>query len=126
MQHPSTNPSVVVDVDVRIDHAREMFETPQELDALDALLAKSFAGAGEHLTGIITDERRLTARDLVRYLEGTRHFVVATVTKSGEPRCSAVDGLFLHGHLWFTTSARFPEGEAPRGTTGAERGARGG
>lgn len=30
--------------------------------------------------------------------------MVATVTKSGEPRCSAVDGLFLHGHLWFTTS----------------------
>jgi len=81
-----------------------MFETDDELATLDALIEKSFAGAGEHLTGIITDDRRLSARDLVRYLEGTRHFVVATVTKSGEPRCSAVDGLFLHGHLWFTTS----------------------
>jgi general stress protein 26 len=81
-----------------------MFETEDELATLDALLAKSFAGAGEHLTGIITAERRLLARDLARYLEGTRHFVVATVTRAGEPRCSAVDGLFLHGHLWFTTS----------------------
>jgi general stress protein 26 len=81
-----------------------MFETDDELATLDALIAKSFAGAGEHLTGIISEDRRLSARDLVRYLEGTRHFVVATVTKSGEPRNSAVDGLFLHGHLWFTTS----------------------
>jgi hypothetical protein len=81
-----------------------MFETDEELATLDALLARSFAGAGAHLTGIISEDRRLSARDLVRYLEGTRHFVVATVTKAGEPRCSAVDGLFLHGHLWFTTS----------------------
>jgi general stress protein 26 len=81
-----------------------MFETDEELDALDALLTRSFAGAGEHLTGIISGGRRLSARDLVRYLKGTRHFVVATVTKAGEPRCSAVDGLFLHGQLWFTTS----------------------
>jgi general stress protein 26 len=81
-----------------------MFETDDELRFLDALLERSFAGAGDHLTGIISQERRLSARDLVRYLEGTRHFVVATVTKGGEPRCSAVDGLFLHGHLWFTTS----------------------
>jgi len=82
-----------------------MFETDEELVALDALLASSFAGAGGHLTGIIGVDRRLSSRDLVRYLVGTRHFVVATVTKAGEPRCSAVDGLFLHGDLWFTTSA---------------------
>lgn len=94
----------VVDVATAFGHAREMFETDQELDELDALLARSFASAGEHLTGIISEERRVSARDLVRYLEGTRHFVVATVTRAGEPRCSAVDGLFLHGRLWFTTS----------------------
>ncbi len=81
-----------------------MFETDEELDRLDALLATSFAGAGGHLTGIISEDRRLSARDLVHYLVGTRHFVVATVSKAGEPRCSAVDGLFLHGALWFTTS----------------------
>jgi general stress protein 26 len=81
-----------------------MFETDDELETLDDLLARSFAGGGGHLTGIISEDRRLSARDLVRYLQGVRHFVVATVTESGEPRCSAVDGLFLHGHLWFTTS----------------------
>jgi len=81
-----------------------MFETPSELTDLDELLAQSFQRAGDHLTSIISDDRRLSAADLARYLVGVRHLVVATVTEGAEPRCSAVDGLFLHGHFWFSTS----------------------
>jgi len=81
-----------------------MHETDAELDELDALLARSFAGATEQLTGIMRPERRLSARDLSRYLVGVKHFVVSTTTARGEPRCSAVDTLFLHGHVWFSTS----------------------
>jgi hypothetical protein len=81
-----------------------MYETNEELDALDALLAASFIGATNHLTEIISDDRRLSARDLAKYLIGVRHLTVATVTAQGEPRTSAVDGLFLHGRFWFTTS----------------------
>jgi hypothetical protein len=80
-------------------------ETDAELDALDALLDGSFAAAGEHLTGIIRPDRRLSARELCAYLVGVRHFVVASTTATGEPRCSAVDTLLLRGHLWFTSSA---------------------
>jgi len=80
-------------------------ETSEELAALDELLARSFDGAGEHLTGIISPKRRLDARDLCRYLVGIRHLVVATTTHRGEPRCSAVDGLFFSGSFWFSTSA---------------------
>jgi nitroimidazol reductase NimA-like FMN-containing flavoprotein (pyridoxamine 5'-phosphate oxidase superfamily) len=83
-----------------------VFETTEELASLDALLAESFGRAGDHLTSIISDDRRLSAADLSRYLVGVRHLVVATVTSDGEPRCSAVDGLFLHGHFWFSTSAQ--------------------
>jgi general stress protein 26 len=82
-----------------------MFETADELAALDELLAASFAGAGDHLTGIISPGRRLDAADLCRYLTGVKHLVLSTVTAAGEPRCSAVDGLFLHGSFWFSTSA---------------------
>ena len=85
-------------------HAQWMFETDEELDAVDAVLASSFSGATGHLTEIISQERRLSARDLSRYLVGVRHLTVATVTANGEPRTSAVVGLFLHGHFWFTTS----------------------
>lgn len=83
-----------------------MFETSSELGALDALLAESFGRAGDHLTSIISPDRRLSAADLSRYLVGVRHLVVATVTSAGEPRCSAVDGLFVHGRFWFTTSGQ--------------------
>ncbi len=82
-----------------------MFETTSELASLDALLDQSFERAVGHLTGIISPERRLSAADLARYLVGVRHLVVATVSAHGEPRCSAVDGLFLHGRFWFTSSA---------------------
>jgi general stress protein 26 len=85
-------------------HALSMFETPSDLSALDELLDASFRTAGAHLVGIISPERRLSAADLTRYLVGVRHLVVASVTETGEPRCSAVDGLFLHGHFWFSTS----------------------
>jgi hypothetical protein len=83
-----------------------MFETTEELATLDTLMHESFARAGSHLTEIISPDRRLSAVDLSRYLVGVRHLVVATVSAAGEPRCSAVDGLFLHGRFWFTTSAQ--------------------
>jgi hypothetical protein len=79
-------------------------ETDEELAALDALLLRSFDSAGGHLTSIISPARRLSARDLADYLVGVRHMVVATVTATGEPRCSGVDTLFIHGRVWFTSS----------------------
>ncbi|MGH9019732.1 MAG: pyridoxamine 5'-phosphate oxidase family protein [Acidimicrobiales bacterium] len=82
-----------------------MLETPEETAQLQALLDDSFASAGGHLTSIIGPERRLSATDLVRYLVGVRHLVVATVTASGEPRTSGADGLFVHGRWWFTSSS---------------------
>ena len=82
-----------------------MFETDGELQAVQALLDSSFASAGEHLTGIISPERRLTAAELCAYLTGVKHLVLSTVSATCEPRCSAVDGLFLHGSFWFSTSA---------------------
>jgi general stress protein 26 len=89
-----------------VRHAFSVFETSEELASLDLLLGASFERAGDHLTGIISPDRRLSAADLARYLVGVRHLVVATVTAKGEPRCSAVDGLFLHGRFWFSTSAQ--------------------
>jgi general stress protein 26 len=104
MQHRPRRLPRPVDVSTRVGHALHVFETQEELDAVDALLAASFDRAGDHLTSIISTDRRLSATDLARYLVGVRHLVIATVTADGEPRCSAVDGLFLHGRFWFSTS----------------------
>jgi len=82
-----------------------MKETPEELAAMQSLLDRSIAGSGRHLTSIVTEPRRLTARQLVTALTGMRVLVVATVTAAGEPRTSCVDGHFLNGTWMFGTSA---------------------
>ena len=81
-----------------------MYETDEEVVALQALLDRSHAGATGHLRSIIGDERRLLATDLVSLLTGMKVLAVATVTAGGEPRISALDGHFLHATWSFTTS----------------------
>ncbi len=81
-----------------------MLETPDELGNLQQLLDRSAAGAGGHLRGIITDERRLSAAELARRLTGMRLLVVATVTADGRPLAGPVDGYFLHGSFWFSSA----------------------
>jgi general stress protein 26 len=80
-----------------------MLETPKELDNLQQLLDRSMAGAGEHLRGIITGERRLSAAELAGRLQGMRLLTVATVTADGRPLAGPVDGYFLHGTFWFSS-----------------------
>src|SRR3954468_22986167 len=81
-----------------------MLETPHETAALQELLDASHARASGHLRSIIDDDRTLTAEQLVALLTGMRVLSVATVTASGEPRISALDGHFLHGTWTFSTS----------------------
>jgi general stress protein 26 len=81
-----------------------MYETREELNALQGLLDRSHAGATDHLRDIINDERRLTAQDLVALLTGMKVISVATVTAQGHPRISAMDGHFLHASWSFSTS----------------------
>src|SRR2546429_2756286 len=80
-----------------------MLETTEELDTLQQLLDRSMAGAGEHLRGIITGERRLSAADLAGRLQGMRLLTLATVTADGRPLAGPVDGYFLHGTFWFSS-----------------------
>ncbi len=61
------------------------------------------AGAGGHLRGIITGERRLSAAELAGRLQGMRLLTVATVTADGRPLAGPVDGYFLHGTFWFSS-----------------------
>jgi hypothetical protein len=81
-----------------------MKETAAELAALQELLDRSAAGGGPHLSGIIDAERRLSAAQLCERLTGMRLLTVATVTADGRPLTGAVDGYFLHGMWYFSTS----------------------
>jgi general stress protein 26 len=86
-----------------------MWETAEELTAVQHLLDTSFEHASEHLRSIMTPERRLTAAQVVAELPSPAVLNLATVTAAGEPRLSAVDGHFLHGHWYFTTDAGSPK-----------------
>jgi nitroimidazol reductase NimA-like FMN-containing flavoprotein (pyridoxamine 5'-phosphate oxidase superfamily) len=81
-----------------------MHETAGELRQLQRLLDDSAAGAGDHLRGIITDERRLDARQLCERLQGMCLLVVATVTADGRPLVGPVDGYLIHGSFYFSSS----------------------
>jgi len=78
-----------------------MHETPQELAALQALLDRSYAAAGRHLSSIHTPERRLSAQQVVEQLTGMRLLALATVTADGRPIVGPVDGVFLRGAFHF-------------------------
>lgn len=87
-----------------------MYETTEELDQLQRLLDSSHAGASDHLRGIIDDRRTLRATEVTGLLTGMRTLAAATVTRTGEPRVSALDGHFLHGRWTISTSASSPKG----------------
>jgi Pyridoxamine 5'-phosphate oxidase len=86
-----------------------MYETTAEIADLQGLLDRSFAGSSGHLRSIMTSPRRMAAERLVTELDGACVLNIATVTARGEPRVSAVDGHFLHGHWYFTTAGDSPK-----------------
>jgi uncharacterized pyridoxamine 5'-phosphate oxidase family protein len=78
-----------------------VYETDEDIAALQRLLDDSYARAGEHLRSIHTPERRVHAPDLVEVLRGVRVIDLATVTARCEPRVGPVDGIFYRGRFWF-------------------------
>jgi uncharacterized pyridoxamine 5'-phosphate oxidase family protein len=80
-----------------------MFETDQELDQLQSMFDAHLANANPHMLAIITPDRRLTARQVATYLQGTKHVAFATVTSKCEPRVSPLDSLFIHGRFTMGT-----------------------
>ncbi|MGB3304565.1 MAG: pyridoxamine 5'-phosphate oxidase family protein [Thermomicrobiales bacterium] len=81
-----------------------MYETPDDLRALRALLDRSFEHQGAHMRSILTEERRLSAEELVARLKGMCLLSLATVTRDGRPRNAPVDGFFYRGAFWFGSS----------------------
>ena len=81
-----------------------MHETPDDLAALQDLLDRSYASAGEHLLRIHTPERRLGAAQLAERLSGMCLLSLATVTADGRPRAGPVDGIFFRGAFHFGSS----------------------
>ncbi len=82
-----------------------MFETDAEVRELQQLFDRTLRTANPHMASIVTPNRRLTARQVVTYLQGTRHVVLATVDVD-EPRASPMDSLFINGRFTMSTGRR--------------------
>ncbi len=78
-----------------------MYETFEEIDALQELLDRSYLNAGAHLRAVLTPEKRITAQQLCSLLEGINVLDLATVNRAGKPMVAPVDGLFFHGRFYF-------------------------
>src|SRR3970282_2964518 len=83
-----------------------MNETEDALRRLQELLDLTLAHANPHLASIVSPERRLTARQIGRYLQGTKQVAFATVNERGEPRVSPLDGVFIRGRFTVSTGGR--------------------
>ena len=83
-----------------------MFEYEADVRELQALIDRTMARANPHLSEIVKPERRLTARQVVRYLQGTKHVAFATVNERGEPRVAPLDGVFIRGRFTVSTDGR--------------------
>jgi nitroimidazol reductase NimA-like FMN-containing flavoprotein (pyridoxamine 5'-phosphate oxidase superfamily) len=81
-----------------------LHETAEDLAQLQELIDRSYAGAGPHLLGIHTPERRLSAEQVAERLTGMRLLVLATVTADGRPIVGPVDGIFYRGAFHFGSS----------------------
>ncbi|WP_171166591.1 pyridoxamine 5'-phosphate oxidase family protein [Streptomyces sp. I05A-00742] len=78
-----------------------MYETPEDMTALQRLLDDSYAGAGPHLRRIIGEDRRLDAAGVVAALDGITIMALATAGATGDPRVGPVDGHFFRGRFYF-------------------------
>jgi nitroimidazol reductase NimA-like FMN-containing flavoprotein (pyridoxamine 5'-phosphate oxidase superfamily) len=80
-------------------------ETPDDLQALQALIDRSYAGAGPHLLAIHEPERRLSAEQVAERLTGMCLLSLATVTADCRPIVGPVDGIFFRGAFHFGSAA---------------------
>jgi hypothetical protein len=78
-----------------------MHESTADIAALQALLDRTYATAGDHLLSIHTPERRLTAEQAAERLTGMCLLALSTVTADGRPIVGAVDGIFYRGAFHF-------------------------
>src|SRR5215212_7742580 len=101
---PRGSSSAVVLSEPIVRDACTMHETDEDLAALQVLLDRSYANAGEHLLRIHTPEHRLTAEEVCARLTGMRLLALATVSSAGRPIVGPVDGIFFRGAFHFGSS----------------------
>jgi uncharacterized pyridoxamine 5'-phosphate oxidase family protein len=82
-----------------------VYESEVELHEVQRLLDASMDAAGDHMRSIFSDDKRLSARQISRYLQGVKQVAAATVNSRGEPMVAPIDAVFLHGRFYLSTDS---------------------
>ena len=82
-----------------------MKESPNDIDALQALLDASYESGGGYLKTIQQASLRLSAQEVVDHFDGACICDLATVDRGGSPYVAPIDVLFIQGKAWFSSSA---------------------
>jgi len=84
-----------------------MYETPEDIQNLKALLDRSIEQAGAFLRqSFEIPDHCLSARQLVHHWQGLQTVALATVTQKGEPRVAPIGALLLRGRFYSPTVAQ--------------------
>ena len=83
-----------------------MYESEEDVRRLQELLDRTLARANPHMLRIVKPERRLTAHQVVTYLQGIKHVAFATVNERGQPRVAPLDGVFVRGRFTVSTGGQ--------------------
>ncbi|TME77661.1 MAG: pyridoxamine 5'-phosphate oxidase family protein [Chloroflexi bacterium] len=82
-----------------------MRETAKELATLQALIDRSLKSTGPHMKGIIHPGKySLNAKQVVKLIDGMKTIAVAAPAPNGDPLVAPMDGWFLHGKFFFSSS----------------------
>ena len=82
-----------------------MRETAEELRELQQLIDRSHARAKPHMAAIIhPGTYSLSAKQVVKLLDGMKTVAVAAPAPNGDPLVGPMDGWFLHGKFFFSSS----------------------
>ena len=80
-------------------------ETAAEIAELQALIDHSHANARPHMREIIhPGTYSLSAKQVVRLLDGMKTIAVAAPAPNGDPLVGPMDGWFLHGRFFFSSA----------------------
>lgn len=83
-----------------------MYETPEELEQIQALLERSIEQAGAFLrSSFEMPAHSLSTRQLVHLWQGLQTVAFATATKKGEPLVAPIGALLFHGRFYIPTVA---------------------
>src|SRR5438445_6763429 len=82
-----------------------MRETAAEMTELQHLIDRSLARTRPHMRAIIHPEKySLSAKQVVKLLDGMRTVAVAAPAPNGDPLVAPMDGWFVHGKFFFSSS----------------------